>query len=680
MRFRLALLIAFLGGFVVPALSQVPNVRVRDYPRDSIILLWDRVPGADKYRVTAVNQANATDRKEKWVVGLANGTHAAQLQVLSGTKRYKLTIEAWSATALIGSAWTQRDCYPKGTYEASLKTLTDRGGFFYDPKYDLPHMAPSCCLFKTTMRPTPKPNDPNSEYWTHYGAYLNDQLHWHQFLSDNGTGHLTMRVKQPISLGVRWPVTVLLDNDCGPTGRQAFYIFLSTSKQDVVDINPQDDNIPMTPLGQEIRLQGGSDGANGGVVHASYWNAGTRHSKVMVNRGWAWTNVRQIMGFKLWQDRIELLIDRQYDGEAEVVHTIPADLTQWPRDVWLYMTLGSYNQLKQNNMHGRRAGDKKQIGQYFHGGLWHLGQVAHDGSLNKMDLTTSCDCTLETGHEGSLATMPTHAEFAKWSVPTVKLTYPRTYAAHRVSSPFNVVIDASASMSAHFTAETVLLKRLRLELDGKVIWQEYFTQKLVNVRRALSLNVENWTDGYHKLTAYAETVSGSEGYNHGSDIYFYNPDQFVLIHHAPPQTMLPTLSGSVTINRDAVMPITTRTPRTSLTDTPDEVSPMPVYAVHYGGHFGYNVVFQAGSPLVQCALQMQGYDGKWTTWYEPSLMTAVQKTETGWQCALSNEIVIYSWYRQDATGGLNWRFIARDCDGNETVHPFRWQYQTGITP
>lgn len=674
MRVRLSITIFLFLLLAQSVFAQVSNFRVMDYPRDSLIVLWDRVVGADRYFLRASNEDNLQEIKEKWVVGLNQTAHAAQIQPLSPTKRYKISIQAWKGNEKLGNFSLLRYKTPKGTYERNLEELTANGGFYYDPKYDIPHHAPSCCLFHTSIKPLPKPNDPASEYWTHFGAYLNDQFHWHQFLSDDGTGNLTMRVQQPITLGTKWPVTIKLDNDCGPTGRQAFYIFLTSTKQDAIPISPQEDNIPVDPTGYEIRLQGGSDGANGGVLHTSYWQTGVRISKNVINRGYTWANVRQVMGMKLYQDRIELLIDRNYDGSPELVHTIPADLTKWPTELWLYLTIGSYNQIKQNVQHGKRAGDKRDIHQYFHGGIWHIGQVAHDGAATRMDLS-NCACTDNHNDTSPTAIMPTHKQFSEWSVPNVKLTYPRAYDAARVLNPFPVVIDATAALSAHFCAEVVKIKKLRLELDDAVVWSETLPQSQVTLKRSLNLDTSNWANGYHQLKAFAETVSGSEGYNISQDIYSYKSNLYVLVHNVPPQTTAPTISGSIRIDNGVAIPFlaTPITPPMLITITSATGT---IFNVRYTGTFTTNARFIAKSPLLLAQLQMLSAEGKWIEWADVDLAANVRKTELGWEYNLLSNLTIYNWYRKDETGGLNWRILARDCDGNETIFPYRWQYAT----
>jgi hypothetical protein len=282
-------------------------------------------------------------------------------------------------------------------------------------------------------------------------------------------------------------------------------------------------------------------------------------------------------------------------------------------------------------------------------------------------------CICAAGHEVTpVPMMPKHADFAQWSVPTVQLSYPRTYTAERIPNPFPVTVTASAGMSAHFCAEPVLLRRLRLELDGQVVWSEDFKEKPVNVTRQLSLDTSKWTPGYHRLLAYAETTSGSEGYNSARDIYRDNSKLYVLVHHDAPQRAAPVISGAVAINRGETAPIVARAPRAA--GGTDSIATGAVYNVKYGGQFGYNLTFLGHAPLVQAALQLQGYDGKWQPWNELNLAEAAKKVEGGWQYSLVSEIQIYKWYRKDEGGGLNWRFLARDCDGNETIIPFRWQY------
>jgi hypothetical protein len=523
---------------------------VKTYPRDSVILIWDNVKGADHYRVSWECPHDDSERGEKIVLpAVGMSKQACQVQPLRGDCMYQISVSPVNPDGTIHEGIVVIDITPKGTYEASLYDLTQSGGYLFDPKRDKPNVRPSAEMLHSDIHVSV-----SGDVWEHRelngislfgrnGSYNNHQYHWHMFLSELGTGSHTMRCEQPITLpfaahrdDANWPIVVAFDADPGPRGRQQFYAFLTSEKRERFDVFPSQDadNRPISATGLEVRLKGGRAN-NINNVTLMVWLNGLKLGQITVPRTWSWINVRQVMAIRLWPNRVELLIDNGYTGDVSqipVAASLPCAIDMITGQLWFALNLGSYNQSKHNLMTGYRPNGEK-IKQYAHGGIWHLGMIAHNGAKELMQLPEPQTGRIgfHAGHHEDdpdtgetappLDTMPAHDYLASWCIPQVTLQ--RKAVPVVKGTPYAMTIEADTLLSPLFAGEPVLLTAVEIRGNGVALWRRNLPSPRATYKEVLTLDTTDWPEGAVNLEAVAFTTAGTIGVNGSYDIYSPTP-------------------------------------------------------------------------------------------------------------------------------------------------------------
>jgi hypothetical protein len=519
---------------------------VKIYPRDSAILIWDNVKGADHYRVNWVCPHDAAENGSKIVVpAVGMSKQACQVQPLRGDCMYNLTVSAIKPDGSVAETLSANNVTPQGTYEASLYELTQGGGYLFDPKRDKPNVRPSAQMLHSDIHVSV-----SGDVWDtrllngislfgRNGSYNNHQYHWHMFLSELGTGSHTMRCEQPITLpfaahrdDTHWPKWIVNEEDPGPRGRQTRYWLLTSHKHDRIDVFPSQDadNRPLSTQGFEVRVKAGRAN-NLNNLTLMVWMNGVKLGQVTAWITHSWINVRQIKALRLWPDRVELLIDQNYTGDLkqmQVAATIPCAVDMVTDPLWFALTLGSYNQSKHNQMTGYRPNGER-VKQYCHGGIGHNGFLAHNAAPTLLQLPEvpiighphhagHHEDDPDTGETAPLLdTMPAHDYLATWCIPTVLLT--RSAKSVTVGNPLTLTIQADTLLTPLFAGDPVLIKALEIRGNGVTLWREELTVPLANVTRNVTLTTGKWAGGDMTLEAVAITTSGSMGVNQTNDIY-----------------------------------------------------------------------------------------------------------------------------------------------------------------
>jgi hypothetical protein len=536
---RVSLLMA-LALFALPGLTQIgvpvgsgrgPVVLLSDYARNSVILRWGAVKGADHYRVQWSNQATGA------IVGsldvlpppAGQGTVAAQIQPLLPSVVYTLKVQVIEAQgALIGET-VIRDVFPKGTYEKEMEALVAEGGAYYDPNRDMPDLAPSKEFWHVGISVDKARGQQwlptlidGAYYWGHNGFYNNHQVpgaHGHFTLGDTGGGKVSARFEKPIETAVlkKRPVTLFGEWDIGSLGRQTGYVTVTDVFGDVVGVTPQDDanGKSVSPTGVEFRIKFGSMGYpyNGPVLALEVFIKGVKIGEKIVSRGGAWANVRQRFGLKIQRGAedaktgsVTLLCDKDYDGTPEPVAEIACDVGSIEApNLWVYPHVGSYNNNKINLQFGHSS-DGKLIRENFIGGLNHTDKWAHNGSEQRYVLP-ACMCTGKaldcpcprrmakmalpdaTDPRSVFAFMPDMGLLKQWTVPITLLTYANWKPGTDLPPVLQLRLYADVLNSTRRAGSPVFMKSIELRrhkvVSGKplpeyeVVWSKELGQRAV---------------------------------------------------------------------------------------------------------------------------------------------------------------------------------------------------------